>query len=128
MWFFVIWLVISYILGVLYASGFTSMKYIKFQDWPDNEKRAAEKKAIILIIVGLASVVAIGIYGVMKEGMLFLLLLIATQAYNIFGQIRHVRKRRIQQADEDKRAAEENVENSQDAEREERGTPDKPEE
>src|SRR5699024_1151711 len=99
--FYVVWLIVSYILGVLYATGFTSMKYIKFQEWHDDEKRAAEKKAMILIFVGLAGVIAIGIYGFMEKGWLFVLLLIAIQIYNAYGQKRHVARKREQQAEED---------------------------
>ncbi|HLQ72553.1 MAG TPA: hypothetical protein VK142_12170 [Bacillota bacterium] len=111
MLFYVIWLVISYIFGVLYATGFTSMKYIKFQDWIDEEKRAAERKAIILIFIGLVGVIAIGVYGFIEKGLLFLLLLVATQAYNVYGQIRHVAKKRNRQKREDAKAAEESDDN-----------------
>lgn len=109
--FYVIWLVIAYIFAVLYASGFTSMKYIKFQEWSDDEKSKAEKKAMILIFIGLAGVVAIGVYGFIEKGWLFLLLLLATQVYNAYGQKRHVAKKREQQAIEDAEAAEETAEN-----------------
>lgn len=101
--FYVLWLIISYLLGVFYTTGFTSMKYIKFQDWIDEEKRAAERKAIILIFIGLAGVIAIGIYGFIEKGWLFVLLLLATQVYNVYGQKRHVTKKRAQQAKEDER-------------------------
>lgn len=107
MTFYVIWLIISYIVGVLYATGFTSMKYIKFQDWQDDEKRAAEKKAIVLIVIGLASVIAIGVYGFIQKGWLFLLLLFAVQVYNTYGQKRHVAKKRAQHAKEDEEESEE---------------------
>lgn len=113
MWFYVIWLIVSYICGVLYAIGFTSMKYIKFQDWIDEEKRSAERKAIILISIGLLGVLAVGVYGFIEEGWLFLLLLAATQVYNAYGQKRHVERKRAQQASEDAKTAEDNVKNKE---------------
>src|SRR5699024_437606 len=113
--FYIIWLIVSYVLGVLYATGFTSMKYIKFQEWHDDEKRAAEKKAIILIFIGLAGVIAIGVYGFMKEGWLFVLLLLAVQIYNAYGQKRHVAKKREEQAAEETDTTEENADDGEDA-------------